>query len=107
MNKLTLCKDLIIDIPPTNANNPETIGELVMNKRQQIEDKYDNYTFHYDCGSNNAEMSAILQLVDDSNSDFRRRNNILDNIFNSIGISANKLGNNKYIVYITLATLKN
>jgi hypothetical protein len=81
----------------------EVIAELYMRKKKELGDKYKTLDFHYDYGTNNYEISSLLQLVDDNNSDKQRRNKILSWEYKYVGISLAKIKANRYCVYVTFA----
>ena len=103
MKEFEYCEDIVIKVPENNYNNPEVIGRLIMEKKKEIESKYYDLSFHYDICNLNAELSAILQIVDDTESNFKRRNNIINN-YDLIGVSVGRISQkNCYIVYVTFA----
>ncbi len=56
--------------------------------------------FHYDIMNSNVELSVLLQFVDDTNSLFQRRNNLLSKISKYIGINIGKMTNGLYCYYL-------
>ncbi len=105
MNELIIKKDIAIKMPENSEdmNNKEKIYNLVVEKKKELNGIYKYFNFHYDHGDLNAEISAILQLVDDTNSNLKRRNNILNICNKYIGISVGKMVNNRYLVYLSFA----
>ena len=63
--------------------------------------------FHYDIMNSNIELSVILQIVDDTNSCFQRRNNILNKYSKYIGINIGKMKNGLYCYYLLFGKDKN
>jgi hypothetical protein len=49
------------------------------------------------------EQIVILQLVDDNKFNGRRRNNLLSNVFNNVGISIKKGKGRHYTIYLTFS----
>jgi len=104
MKELEYCEDIVIKVPEINYNNPEVISKLIIDKNKEIEGKYYDLSFHYDICNLNAELSALLQIVDDTESDYKRRNNLLSYNFGLIGVSVSRIGQkNCYIIYVTFA----
>ena len=56
--------------------------------------------FHYDIMNSNIELSVLLQFVDDTNSLFQRRNNLLSKNSKYIGINIGKMTNGLYCYYL-------
>ena len=85
----------------------EIIAELFINKKKELIEKYQyiykNLDFHYDYGTNNYEVSSLLQLVDDNNSNKQRRNKILNRDYKYVGISYAKIKANRFCVYVTFS----
>lgn len=74
---------------------------------REIQKKFDSLDFeyigfHFDFGIVNPLISVILQVVDDNNLNFQRRNNILNENFKYLGISIRKI-NNSACTYFTFA----
>lgn len=99
---LRLNQKLSIEIPDDR--------ELWCNKdylEREIQKKFDSLDFeyigfHFDFGIVNPLISVILQVVDDNNLNFQRRNNILNENFKYLGISIRKI-NNSACTYFTFA----
>ncbi len=93
-------KNLALEIPEEKQNwtNKENFTKLIYEKKQLL--NFPKYCFHFDIGYLNAEISAILQLVDD-NTGFggSRRKNILNPEVKQVGIS-NKLNGKKNCTYM-------
>lgn len=102
---LELVNELAIQPPdkPEHINSKEIMVESFKNKRQEVGDNYKHLGFHYDNGALNAEISAILQIVDDNNSNTQRRSNILNPKYKYVGVSAAKVKVNRYYIYLTFA----
>ncbi len=75
------------------------MNEALFNLKKMVKVKY--MSFHYDYGSSNPEISGVIQVVDDNNSNFFRRNNILNPNFNYVGISISQIRKRKFLVYCT------
>jgi hypothetical protein len=105
---LQLSEDIVIKVPEKTEemNNKEKIGNLILEKKKYIKDSYKTFHFHYDHGYNIAEISAVLQIVDDTNSSLQRRNNILTRKHEYLGVSIGKIQKNRFIIYVTFASSK-
>ena len=55
--------------------------------------------FHYDIMIPNPELSVMLQVVDDTNSSYQRRNNIFNEDVQYVGISLGKIHNDLLCFY--------
>lgn len=90
---LEIRKELTIELPANykDWSNKDVIGELVTSKKKELADKYSNFSFHFDMGTNLPDVSAVLQLVDD-NAGFNgiRRNNILSTTHKYVGVGYGK-----------------
>ena len=98
-------EDLSVKVP-RNINNwtkREIFADLLGEKKANLAEHYTNYQFHFDIGSYDPVISAIIQIVDD-NYTFKgqRRNNILNEECEKVGISSYKIGK-KNCVYVLFA----
>ena len=103
--KFEVVKELSIDVPESSKEwgNKDNIAMLVNKKKEELKDKYSNFSFHYDMGTNIPEVSTVLQLVDD-NVGFAglRRKNILSENHKYVGVGYNK-EKTKYCFYFLFA----
>ena len=90
-----------------NITIEECTNEFYLNKTLKIinEELEKNFkitiiNFHYDIMNNNTELSVILQIVDDTNSMFHRRNNIFNKEAKYIGINVGKISENLFCYYL-------
>ena len=67
--------------------------------RENIKNKYEIYDFQYDI-SPNPVISTIIQVVDDTNANFQRRNNIMSEIVKYVGISFGDVKKGIYCFYL-------
>jgi len=104
--KFELKKELSIEVSDNSKdwNNKDTITALVNKKKDDLRDKYSNFNFHYDIGTNLPDVSAVLQLVDD-NVGFAglRRKNIISENHKYIGVGYNR-EKTKYCFYFLFAS---
>lgn len=105
LTPLTLCEPLTVKVPKTASkwSKREIFADLLGEKKANLAEHYTNYQFHFDIGSPDAEISAIMQIVDDNHT-FKgsRRENILSKTANLVGISSHKSGK-KNCTYILFA----
>ena len=93
-----------------NITIEECTNEFYLNKTLKIinEELEKNFkitiiNFHYDIMNNNTELSVILQIVDDTNSMFHRRNNIFNKEAKYIGINVGKISETLFCYYLLFA----
>ena len=82
------------------------IQNALTKKTNQLKGEYDIMGFHYDKSTDNAETSAVLQIVDDTGSNYVRRNNIMDNKVKYIGINSCCIRENVFCFYLVFANKK-
>lgn len=99
-------KELSIEVPENSKDwsNKDNIGQLVNKKKEELGDKFSNYSFHFDMGTSLPDVSAVLQLVDD-NVGFNgiRRKNILSDTHKYVGVGYAK-EKTKYCFYFLFAS---
>ena len=54
----------------------------------------------YDIMNSNVELSVLLQIIDDTNSQFQRRNNIFDKTIKYIGINVGRVNESLFCYYL-------
>jgi len=98
-------QDLVIEVPENSKEwfNKDVINTLFNKKKEELRDKYQSFSFHYDIGTCIPNVSTVLQVVDD-NVGFSgsRRHNLLSETFKYIGIGCAK-EKTKYCFYIVFA----
>lgn len=100
-DKLTIKKELSLEIPEKEEYKNDFINELFNKKKEELAgSSFKNITCHYDIGSSNAEISAALQVVDDSNFKGARRNNILNPAFKYVGFGSAKVKTKHYCFFV-------
>jgi len=106
LHKLSIKKELSIEVPESSKDwgNKDIIASLVNKKKEELKDKYSNFSFHFDMGTSIPEVSAVLQLVDD-NVGFAglRRRNILSETNKYVGVGYAK-EKTKYCFYFLFAS---
>jgi hypothetical protein len=103
---LTFNKDLVIEVPNDRSEqlSKEAMVEKALNKKKQLFSTKMTFGFHFDKGSINPETSCVLQLVDDNCKTRSRRNNIMNQNFDQVGVAVRKVNFKKaYIIYVTFS----
>lgn len=107
LSELELKEELKFPFPTENpdcCNNKEFITRNILEINKNLaEKKMRILGFHYDLSTNDAETSLILQVVDDNNSNGKRRNVIFDDKIKYIGISHGRVKDNIYCIYLLFA----
>ena len=89
---------------PERAISREFITTSLLQKADEVKDKFTINWFHYDNNIKNAEISVALQLVDDNNSHGERRRHLLDENVKYIGINIGQVRKNMYCIYLVFAS---
>ena len=104
---------LDVNIPLNNENisidyytSLEFTEKIIDNKLKLLDDNFEIIGFHYDKSLNDPELSAVLQLIDDTGDDYSRRKNILNKKVKYVGISVVNLKENVYCYYLLFACNK-
>ena len=117
-NDLKLDVDILEECVYNEFNNDNTVDRSIYYTSHTIIEKainmqfknmlnnYDIIGFHYDKCIDNPELSLVLQVVDDSNSNYVRRNLIFSKKSKYIGISAIHLKQNMYCFYLIFGNNK-
>ena len=97
---LVLSDDITLEIPDDVETQIQAFSTLLKelkakNKGSQVEGNIDINHF-------NAEAITVLQLVDDTKTNGKRRNNLMNENFKKIGISIKK-AKSKYMIYLTFS----
>ena len=110
IHPLQLKKELTFPFPKSNNNsnqfNENFISENYISKTLQIlkqnliEKHIELVNFHYDIMNSNIELSVLLQIIDDTNYMFHRRNNIFSKSSKYIGINIEKISNGLFCYYL-------
>jgi uncharacterized coiled-coil protein SlyX len=108
MPPLEFNEDLVIKVPQlvSEMNDKDTLLKLILNKKIELKvlNKYRRFGFHYDNGALDGEVSTILQLVDDNNTNGSRRQNLLNSQLRYMGVSLGKIKSDRFYIYMTFAS---
>jgi hypothetical protein len=105
LNRLVHISDLKIPFP----NDVKLVIDknYIHNKAEEIKKKfkgkYEVTGYTYDITYKDAELTTIMQIVDDNYGNKNRRHNLLNKDIKYIGINYKKLNDEQYAVYILLA----
>jgi hypothetical protein len=108
LDPLTYNEEIIIKVPDKaeEMNNFDKMASLIVLTKKKLREYYYGFRFHYDHCFGNAEVSAMLQIVDDTNSNLQRRGNILNRDVEYLGVSTGRIQYNRVIAYMTFAKSK-
>lgn len=85
----------------------EYIQKVLKYKQFEIEKKYKILDFHYDLCYGDPELSALLQIIDDSNDNYQRRKNIFNPSSKYVGITEFIISDKKVCFYLIFAKKNN
>ena len=84
----------------SNCNKESYLTSILNAKNEELrKNGIEMVNFHYDIMIPNPELSVMLQVVDDTNSSYQRRNNIFNEDVQYIGISLGKIHNDLLCFY--------
>ena len=108
MPPLKMEKELEINIEDETeeCTSLEYIKSVFTKKSESLKGSFDIVGFHYDKSVDNAEVSAVLQIVDDTGANNVRRNNILNRKAEYVGISVCCVKENVYCFYLVFGNKK-
>lgn len=81
----------------------EYISRCIDDIRTSTKNRYEIFDFQYDI-SPNPVLSTIVQVVDDTNANFQRRNNILSENVRYVGISYGEIKKGIFCFYLLFAS---
>jgi len=99
---------LYLNVPTISENwvKKQIINSMILAKKEEIITKVNKLQFHYDIAGINPVLTVMHQIIDDNITfNHTRRKNILDEDFNSIGISNYNIGK-KVCVYLLFVNFK-
>ena len=103
---LIMREELKIPFPinsPEICINKDYIKNILMFKTEENKNKFKVIDFHYDLSFSNVELSTILQIIDDTNSNYQRRKNIFNPKAKYIGISEGTVWKDMHCYYLLFA----
>ena len=110
LKQFVLKNELTFPFPENYSDVSQCIEEKYLtNTINRIKDSFKDFeilNFHYDIMNFNTELSVVLQIVDDTNSMFQRRNNLLNKNFKYIGINVGKFSDGIFLYYFLFANDK-
>jgi hypothetical protein len=108
LKPLEFLDELIFPFPiekPELASEKEYLTNTFLRISNELKEKNLKIQgFHYDNNINDAEVSTLLQIVDDNNSNGQRRRHILDKNAKYVGINIGKIKSNLYCIYLMFAS---
>jgi hypothetical protein len=105
--RLELREELKFDYPyekPELCTDKGYLNNNFMEMNMRVKNKFSVLGFHYDININDPEISTLLQVVDDNNSNGQRRKQILDKDVRYVGISSGFLRDNIICIYVVFAS---
>ena len=106
LSPLIMKEELKIPFPinsPEISTNQDYIRNIIQFKTEENRDNFKIIDFHYDICYNNVEVSTLLQIIDDTNSNYQRRKNIFNPSAKFIGISEGTIFDNMRCYYLLFA----
>lgn len=106
LKPLLMDENLKIPFPVQNpllCVDKDYIKNIIMFKTGELEGRTKIIDFHYDICLSNPEISTMMQIIDDTNSNFQRRKNIFNPKAKSIGISEGTIKDNLSCYYLMFA----
>lgn len=106
LSPLIMKEELKIPFPinsPEICTNQDYIRNIIQFKTEENRDHFKIIDFHYDICYNNVEVSTLLQIIDDTNSNYQRRKNIFNPTAKFIGISEGTIFDNMRCYYLLFA----
>eukprot|EP00340_Litonotus_pictus_P004482 CAMPEP_0170521036 /NCGR_PEP_ID=MMETSP0209-20121228/6367_1 /TAXON_ID=665100 ORGANISM="Litonotus pictus, Strain P1" /NCGR_SAMPLE_ID=MMETSP0209 /ASSEMBLY_ACC=CAM_ASM_000301 /LENGTH=198 /DNA_ID=CAMNT_0010807679 /DNA_START=153 /DNA_END=746 /DNA_ORIENTATION=- len=102
LKPLEFQENLTVNLPndPNVLQSFDYMANQFVMKKLGLSDQYFHFGFHSEFGCRNPELSAFMQILDDSNVNRPRRKNILNGKFSSVGISIGKISENHYACYV-------
>ena len=99
---MELKEELKIPFPKENISlclDKNYINQSIDTIRNNVKNKFEIYDFQYDI-SPNPVLSTVVQVVDDTNADLQRRNNIMSDVIKYVGISCGEVKKDIYCFYL-------
>lgn len=106
LDPLMMNEQLKVPFPiqtPLLCIDKDYIKNIILFKIGELEGKVRFIDFHYDICLSNPELSAMMQIIDDTNSNFQRRNNIFNPKARTVGITEGLIRQNMSCYYLMFA----
>lgn len=106
LTPLIMKEELKIPFPVNSKEkcvDREFLRNVLQFKMEENKEEFNIIDFHYDIGYDDVEVSTMLQIVDDTNSNFQRRKNIFSEKAKYIGITEGSLTDNIKCYYLLFA----
>ena len=88
---------------PLLCIDKDYIKNIILFKIEELKGKIRFIDFHYDICISNPELSTMMQIIDDTNSNFQRRNNIFNPRAKTVGITEGIIRQNMSCYYLMFA----
>ena len=101
LSSLQLNEEIKLEVP----DDPEIQSKMFNKLQALLKPQYPGKKIgcNHDIAAPNPEVIVVLQLVDDNKSNGLRRNNLLDNAFEHLGVSIKKAKTKHYAIYLTFS----
>lgn len=106
LHSLKMKEDLKIPFPlqtPEICTDKDYIRSILIFKTTELHSVIKIIDFHYDICVPNPELSVILQIIDDTNSNFQRRKNIFNYKAKNVGITHGIMNSELSCYYLMFA----
>lgn len=106
LSPLIMKEELKVPFPinsPELCINKDYIRNVMQFKTEENRDTFSIIDFHYDICYDNIELSTLLQIIDDTNSNYQRRKNIFNSKAKYIGITDGNLWDYMRCYYLLFA----
>ena len=106
LSPLIMKEELKIPFPVNSKENcvdREFLRNVLQFKTEENKNEFNIIDFHYDIGYDDVEISTMLQIVDDTNSNYQRRRNIFNEKAKYVGITEGSISDNIKCYYLLFA----
>lgn len=104
LHPLKLANDLQISLMTDNCYDKmmeyQYLGQALANKRKEVCGRYIIHNFHYDKNICMPEISCVIQIIDDTDSNCGRRRNIFNKDSKVVGINCEKINGTTLCYYL-------
>ena len=106
LTPLIMKEELKIPFPVNSKDNcvdRDFLRNVLQFKTEENKNEFNIIDFHYDIGYDDVEVSTMLQIVDDTNSNYQRRRNIFNEKAKYVGITEGNISINIKCYYLLFA----